>query len=48
MAAGLAIIVAIGALANAANSGMFVEHALAAASHNVSAALGGIADVFSF
>lgn len=48
MAAGLAIVVAIGALSNAVEGGMFVEHAVMAASHSLSGALGGAADVFSY
>lgn len=48
MAAGLAIVVAIGALANAVEDGMFVEHAVLAASHSLDGMLGGAADVFSY
>lgn len=48
LAAGLAIVVALGALANAAEGGMFVEHAVSAASHSLGGILGGAADVFSY
>lgn len=48
MAAGLSMIVAAGLLANAVGDGVFVEHALSAASHNVSSSAGGFVDVFCF
>lgn len=48
MAAGLAIVVALGALSNAAESGLFVRHAVMAASHSLGGMLGGAADVFSY
>lgn len=48
MAAGLSIIVALGLLANSVGDGVFIQHAVAAASHNVSVFIGGVVDVFSF
>lgn len=44
----LCILVAIGLLARAADSGMFVQHALMAASHNISGSAGGAIDVFAY
>lgn len=46
--ASLAIVVALGLLAEALNDGMFVQHAISAASHNMQVIIGGAADVFSF
>lgn len=48
MAATVAIVVALGLLWNSIGDGMFVKHAVAAASHNVQGMLGGMADVFSY
>lgn len=48
MAAGLSIIVALGLLTNAVDEGMFIQHAVIGASHNVSGCLGGVVDVFNF
>lgn len=45
---GLVIILSIGALANAVGDGLFVEHALMAASHNVEGTVGGAVDVFVY
>lgn len=47
-AAGLAIVVAVGALSHVVGDGTFVEHAVTAASHNLGGVLGGAADVFSY
>lgn len=45
----LCVVVALGALWRAVSSGLFVEHALMAASHHIqAAALGAVADVFAF
>ena len=43
----LCVLVAIGLLARAVDSGMFVQHALMAASHNISGSAGGAIDVFA-
>lgn len=48
MAAMLCVIAALGMLGNAVDGGMFVQHAVAAASHNLQGMLGGVADVFSY
>lgn len=48
MAALLCVIGAIGMLGNAVDAGMFVQHAIAAASHNLQGMLGGVVDVFSY
>lgn len=48
MAAVLAIVIALGMLWGAIDGGMFVQHAVASASHNVQGAAGGIADVFCY
>ena len=47
-AALLAVVVAIGALWRAFGDGLFVEHAVASASHHVQGAIGAIADVFMY
>lgn len=48
-AAFLAVIVACGALWRGLEAGMFVEHALASASHHVQTAMpGSVADVFLY
>lgn len=44
----LAVIVGLGALWRAFEGGMFVEHAIASASHHVQGALGAVADVFMY
>ena len=44
----LGIIVAIGLLGNALGDGLFIDHAIMAASHNIGVLLGGGADVFSY
>lgn len=44
----IAIVVALGALANVLGDGLFVQHALAAASHHVKGSLGGAIDAFCF
>lgn len=44
----LCVVVALGALAQAIESGLFVQHAVMAASHHVQGAGGGIVDVFCF
>lgn len=44
----VAVVVACGLLAGALERGLFVEHALAAASHHVRAAAGWAADVFCY
>lgn len=43
-----AIVMTCGLLADALEQGLFVEHALAAASHHVQAAAGWAADVFCY
>lgn len=48
MAASLAVVVALGLLWNAVDDGLFVQHAVASASHNVQGAFGGVADVFCY
>ena len=48
MAASLAVVVALGMLWNAVDGGMFVQHAVASASHNVQGMAGSIADVFCY
>lgn len=48
MAAMLCVIAALGMLGNAVDAGMFVQHAVAAASHHLQGALGGVTDVFSY
>ena len=47
-AALLAVIVGIGVLWRAFDAGLFVEHAVASASHHVAGAAGAVIDVFSF
>ncbi len=44
----IAIVVALGLLAQALNDGMFIEHAINSASHNIHVLFGGTADVFSY
>lgn len=44
----LCVLVAVGLLARAVDSGMLVQHALMAASHNVSGSVGGAIDVFAY
>lgn len=44
----MCIVVALGALASAIYDGMFVEHAVMAASHNVEGSVGGTIDVFCY
>lgn len=48
MAAMLCVIAGIGMLGNAADAGMFVQHAVASASHNIQGMLGGVTDVFCY
>ena len=48
-AAFISVLVALGALWRSLKSGLFVDHALASASHHVPGVLaGGIADVFLY
>ena len=47
-AALLAVVIGIGVLWRAFDAGLFVEHAVASASHHVAGAAGAIIDVFSF
>lgn len=42
------IVVALGLLSNSLEAGLFVQHAIESASHNVSDAFGGIVDVFCY
>ena len=44
----LTVIVGLGLLMRALDSGLFVEHALASASHHVQASRGWMTDVFSY
>lgn len=44
----MGIVVALGMLMGSLEDGVFVEHAITAASHNVEVLLGGTADVFSY
>ena len=44
----MCVVVALGALHEALGAGLFVEHALAAASHHVQASAGWLADVFVY
>ncbi len=48
LSACLGVVVGLGLLMGSIEDGVFVEHAVAAASHNVEVLLGGTADVFSF
>ncbi len=48
LSACLGVIVGLGLLMSSIEDGVFVEHAVAAASHKVEVLLGGTADVFSF
>ena len=41
----LSVVVAVGAIANVLERGVFVEHALASAAYHVTASVGWIADV---
>lgn len=41
-------VVALGSLASILKSGVFVEHALSAASHHIAGGLGGVVDVFCY
>ena len=42
----LSVVVAVGAIANVLERGVFVVHALASAAYHVTASVGWIADVF--
>lgn len=44
----LGVVVALGLLMGSVEDGLFVEHAVSAASHNVEVLFGGAADVFSY
>ncbi|WP_165172013.1 hypothetical protein [Adlercreutzia sp. ZJ242] len=44
----LCVVVALGALHQALDAGVFVEHALSAASHHVQMSVGWMADVFVY
>ncbi|MDO4290915.1 MAG: hypothetical protein Q4C41_06780 [Eggerthellaceae bacterium] len=44
----MCVVVALGALHDALGAGLFVEHALSAASHHVQASVGWLADVFVY
>lgn len=48
LSACLAVVVGIGMLMGSIEDGVFVEHVVTAASHNVEVLLGGAADVFSY
>lgn len=48
VAAFLVVVVGLGLLRQSLGSGLFVEHALASASHHLAGATGAIIDVFSF
>lgn len=48
LGAALCVVAALAALFRVVEAGLFVEHALAAASHHVQASAGWLADVFSF
>lgn len=47
-AAIIAIVVVLGILANNLEDGMFIQHALSAASHHIGASIGGVTDVFCY
>lgn len=44
----LGIIVGLGGIFKKIDAGMFLDHAIVAASHNVEQAIGGLCDVFVF
>ncbi|WP_241156013.1 hypothetical protein [Adlercreutzia sp. ZJ154] len=44
----LCIVVVLGALSSVVSDGVFIQHAIAAASHNVQGSVGGAIDVFCF
>lgn len=44
----LGVVVGVGALMNVVHDGLFVQHAVTSGSHAVSAAAGGIVDLFCF
>lgn len=48
VAALMVVVVACGSLWRLVESGVFVEHALSAASHHIGGAIGAVADVFSY
>lgn len=48
LAAFLTVVMGLGLLMRALDSGLFVEHALASASHHVQASMGWVCDVFSY
>ncbi len=48
VAAFLSVVVALGAFGRILGGGLFVEHAVASASHHVAGATAAIIDVFSF
>ena len=48
LAAFLTVVVGLGLLLRALDGGLFVEHALASASHHVQASMGWMTDVFSY
>ena len=48
LAASLAVVVGLGMLWGAVDGGMFVQHAVASASHNIQGMAGSVADVFCY
>jgi hypothetical protein len=44
----ICVIAAVGTLSSSLQDGLFVEHAISAASHNVQSGVGGVSDVFSY
>lgn len=44
----LCVVAGLGALGNAFESGLVLEHVLAAASHHVQGSAGGLLDVFAY
>ena len=48
MAAALGVVAAAGMLWGAVDAGVFVEHAVASASHNIQGMAGSVADVFCY
>ena len=48
MAAMLCVIAVLGMLGNAVDAGLFVQHAIASASHSLQNSLGGAIDVFCY
>ncbi len=44
----LCIVVVLGALSSVVSDGVFIQHSIAAASHNVQGSVGGAIDVFCF